>query len=164
LPLIIASGSVDVATVRKATALGVSQYLVKPIQLPQLEKVLALAMADRKAVQIMHDNVMARLGLDGPGYCSIVDAFAEIVGELVTRMRAGEALAVGDLRALVEAAPIFALDQLHGLATKILKWGYEEASPEDLASLKRELVLIRRSLQRRPSDAADGPADEPPAS
>ena len=158
LPVIIASGSVDVATVRKATSLGVSQYLVKPIQRPQLEKVLATTMADRKAVSIVHEDVMGRLGLDGDSYGSIVETFAELVAELVARLRTGAALEVSDLRALVEAAPIFGLEQLHGLAVKILKWGPEETSPEDLVTLKRELLLIRRSLQWRPEAAATAPA------
>ncbi len=154
LPVVIASGSVDVATVRKATALGISQYLVKPIQRAQLEKVLALAAADRKAVRIAHDEVMTRLGLDGESYASIVETFAELVGELVARLRAGQALEVSDLRALVEAAPIFHLDQLHALSVKILKWGPEEASPDDLVNLKREMLLVRRSLQWRPDGAS----------
>lgn len=169
LPVVIASGSVDVATVKKATALGISQYLVKPIQRAQLEKVLALAAADRKAVTIAHDEVMVRLGLEGESYASIVETFATLVAELVARLRAGESLDVSDLRALVEAAPIFGLDQLHGLAAKILKWGPEEASPEDVVNLKREMLLIRRSLQWRPPDggasAVPGavPAVEPQA-
>lgn len=158
LPVVIASGSVDVATVKKATALGISQYLVKPIQRAQLEKVLALAAADRKAVRILHDDVMGRLGLDGESYASIVETFATLVSELVARLRAGETLEVSDLRALVEAAPIFGLDQLHGLAAKILKWGPEETAPEDLVNVKRELLLVRRSLQwRPPGDAATAP-------
>ena len=61
---------------------------------------------------------------------------------------------MSDLRALVEAAPIFGLDQLHGLAVKILKWGPEEASPDDVVNLKREMLAIRRSLQWRPPDGA----------
>lgn len=154
LPVVIATGSVDVATVRKAAALGISQYLVKPIQRPQLEKVLALAAADRKAVGILHDEVMGRLGLDGESYASIVETFAALVSELVARLRAGEMLDVSDLRALVEAAPIFGLDQLHGLAVKMLKWGPEETSPDDLVSLKREMLLVRRSLHWRPVGAA----------
>ena len=154
LPVVIASGSVDVATVKKATALGISQYLVKPIQRAQLENVLALAAADRKAVTIAHDEVMVRLGLEGESYASIVETFATLVAELVARLRAGETLDVSDLRALVEAAPIFGLDQLHGLAVKILKWGPEEASPDDVVNLKREMLAIRRSLQWRPPDGA----------
>jgi CheY-like chemotaxis protein len=157
LPVVIASGSVDVASVKKATTLGITQYLVKPIQRAQLEKVLALAVADRKAVTVAHDKVMVRLGLDGESYGSIVDTFATLIAELVARLRAGETLDVKDLRALVEAAPIFGLDQLHGLAAKILKWGPEEASSEDLVGLRREMLMIRRSLQRRPGGATSAP-------
>lgn len=162
LPVVIASGSVDVATVRKATSVGVTQYLVKPIQRAQLEKVLALVAAERKSVSIAHDEVMARLGLDGEAYASIVETFQALVVELVARLRAGEKLDASDLRSLVEAAPIFGLDQLHGLAGRMLKWGPEEVAEDDLVNLKREMLLVRRSLLRYPTAGASSAAPSSP--
>ena len=139
------------ATVKRTAALGIPHYLVKPIQRAQLETMLVSVAADGKTVRIAHVEVMNRIGLDEEGYGSTVEEFSSLIGDQVTRLRAGVTLDVTDLRALVEAAPVFGRDHLHGLAVRLLKWGPPEVSQDDLVHLKRELLLIRRSLQWRPS-------------
>jgi len=155
LPVVVVTAVSDLSDVKQLAALGVSYFLLKPVDRVQLERNVQLALAEREVIEVPADAVCAKLGIDFAMYVSLAASFAELVDDSVRVLAERPELAavpVGlDLAGLGEAASMFEVGRLQALVSSLLdgraegKPGGVRAELDRLASLLRGLARALRS-------------------
>lgn len=145
LPIVVATGVVDVQNARQVASLWVHHYLVKPVQRAQLESTVRAALAEGEVALVSPDEVMQRLAVDEAGYRMLLDSFLSIVDDALGRLHElppGEQIPDGlPLRELEEAAGMLAITPLQALVGRLEKRDGAGRAP-DSADRERLNVLL----------------------
>lgn len=145
LPIVVATGVVDLQNAREVASLGVHHYLVKPVRRAELESTVRAALAEREVALVSPDEVMQRLGVDAAGFQMLVDSFLSIVDDAIGRLRDvpvdGQIPDGLPLRDLQEAASLLEVTPLQELVGRIEK-SDGAGRMDDPADLERLSVLL----------------------
>lgn len=155
LPIIVATGVVDVQNARQVASLWVHHYLVKPVTRAQLESTVRAALAEHEVALVSRAEVMERLAVDDDGFSALLDSFLSIVDDALSRLRdvpAGEQLPADlPLRELEEAASMLNITPLQALVGRLDKRDGAGHAPDagDHDRLNVLLHMVAGSLRGR---------------
>jgi len=148
LPILVVTAVSDLSGVKQLAVLGVSYYLLKPVDRAQLERNVQLALAERELKLVSADEVSAKLGLDAAMYAALAASFADLVDDSLRILAERAELDVVpeglDLGGLEEAATMFDVARLQTLVTPLLEARAAGGKPDGVrADLDRLSVLLR---------------------
>jgi CheY-like chemotaxis protein len=154
IPVIMATAMADVASIKKAFALGCRHYIVKPIRSAQLLQVVREVLDPEKPILRDPLQVMAEAGLDLAAYWQIARIFREQVGARLIQLEGwimGEAAAGPPLNLLdlSEGAALLGAERVLALLESMrIKGDSPAAMPDgvDYPLLLRELQLLQAAL------------------
>lgn len=152
LPVIVVTAVSDLSGVKQLAVLGVSYYLLKPVDRVQLERNVQLALAERELKLVSADEVSAKLGLDAAMYEALAASFADLVDDSLRILAERTELDVVpdalDLGGLEEAASMFDVARLQTLVTPLLEVRAAGGKPEGMRSDLDRLSVLLRGLGR----------------
>jgi CheY-like chemotaxis protein len=169
LPVILVSASADAESVKRAAALGVRQFLVKPVNGAELLERVRETLRGRKPPLGEKSRVMAKLGIDQQAYEEIAARFAAAVGaasELLAQRLAADAEgpelkeALAGLGELADGAGLLGAERVAAALRQVVAAGSPEETKGACRLLLRELRVLGRTLAAvlpPPAEAAPPP-------
>jgi response regulator RpfG family c-di-GMP phosphodiesterase len=172
LPVILVSATADAESVKRAAALGVRHFLVKPVNGAELLERVRETLRARKPPLAEKSRVLAKLAIDQEAYAELVARFAAAVDAAVALLEesfakdadgAGLKEVVAGLGELADGAQVLGAERVAAALRRTTTAGSPEETKGQCRLLLRELKRLQRALAAvLPPPAADAAAPPPP--
>jgi len=148
LPVIVVTNQADMPNVKQVWALGVKQYLLKPVDNAELERTVRVALQERVASLLSPHDVITKLNLDPAMYQTLAASFADLVEEslrLLEEPRESNVIPPQlDLQGLCEAAAMFGVERVQSLVLRLID--QDAAAADGIGADLERLAVLLRSL------------------
>jgi CheY-like chemotaxis protein len=165
IPVIVASAIADVDTVKQAASLGIRQFIVKPINIPQLLQQIEDVLRQTVATLMGRADAIAKLQIDEATYDELVADLTTLVTGQIAALE--QSLAAPDdpspptiednAAAISETAALLGASQVADTLQELRQNGQEGGARLHL--MLHELRRLRRALPDEQAPAGDTPVD-----
>ncbi|HLK10689.1 MAG TPA: response regulator [Candidatus Binatia bacterium] len=155
LPVILTTAMADADTVKRAAALGVRHFMVKPVNAPELVERARELLRGRRPTLGASAAVMSRLAIDRQAYDEVVARFASAVAGGIELLEQGLAAgtdgaklkeAIAGLGELADGAGLLGAERVAAALRQTRDAGSPDEAAGECRRLLRELKVLGRAL------------------